>query len=241
MITCARDRDDREQRPGRDHQTDHGQDRAHAERTSRSWRIGRRIADRRTAWRRLAGMANATLHTNHGAIEIELFPADAPKTVENFHKLARRRLLRRRHLPPRDPGLHDPGRRPDRHRHRAAPATRSRTSSTSTRSCAARSRWRTPARTRTAASSSSSPPTRALAGREAHRLRPRHGGMDVVDAISSGRDRRLRPAARRGHDPASGRSSLASELPKRPTGIEPVTKAWKALVLPLHHGRAAVA
>ena len=33
-------------------------------------------------------MANATLHTNHGAIELELFPADAPKTVENFETLA---------------------------------------------------------------------------------------------------------------------------------------------------------
>src|ERR671923_1723516 len=31
----------------------------------------------------------ATLHTNHGAIEIELFPEDAPKTVENFERLAR--------------------------------------------------------------------------------------------------------------------------------------------------------
>jgi peptidyl-prolyl cis-trans isomerase B (cyclophilin B) len=30
----------------------------------------------------------ATLHTNHGAIEVELFDADAPKTVENFRKLA---------------------------------------------------------------------------------------------------------------------------------------------------------
>jgi cyclophilin family peptidyl-prolyl cis-trans isomerase len=34
-------------------------------------------------------MANATLHTNHGAIGIELFQADAPKTVENFETLAR--------------------------------------------------------------------------------------------------------------------------------------------------------
>ena len=34
-------------------------------------------------------MSKATLHTNHGAIEIELYPADAPKTVENFEKLAR--------------------------------------------------------------------------------------------------------------------------------------------------------
>jgi peptidyl-prolyl cis-trans isomerase B (cyclophilin B) len=31
----------------------------------------------------------ATLHTNHGAIGIELFDDDAPKTVENFLKLAR--------------------------------------------------------------------------------------------------------------------------------------------------------
>jgi len=31
----------------------------------------------------------ATLHTNHGAIEVELFDDDAPKTVENFVKLAR--------------------------------------------------------------------------------------------------------------------------------------------------------
>jgi len=28
------------------------------------------------------------MHTNHGAIELELFDADAPKTVENFRKLA---------------------------------------------------------------------------------------------------------------------------------------------------------
>ena len=33
-------------------------------------------------------MAIATLHTNHGAIEIELYSEDAPKTVENFTKLA---------------------------------------------------------------------------------------------------------------------------------------------------------
>ena len=34
-------------------------------------------------------MSNATLHTNHGAISLELFDDDAPKTVENFVKLAR--------------------------------------------------------------------------------------------------------------------------------------------------------
>jgi peptidyl-prolyl cis-trans isomerase B (cyclophilin B) len=33
-------------------------------------------------------MSTVTLHTNHGAIEIELFDDDAPKTVANFTKLA---------------------------------------------------------------------------------------------------------------------------------------------------------
>jgi cyclophilin family peptidyl-prolyl cis-trans isomerase len=33
-------------------------------------------------------MSTATLHTNHGAIEVELFDDDAPKTVENFRKLS---------------------------------------------------------------------------------------------------------------------------------------------------------
>src|SRR3954454_3115950 len=33
-------------------------------------------------------MSNATMHTNHGPIELELFDQDAPKTVENFRKLA---------------------------------------------------------------------------------------------------------------------------------------------------------
>ena len=34
-------------------------------------------------------MSQATIHTNHGAIEVELFDEDAPTTVENFLKLAR--------------------------------------------------------------------------------------------------------------------------------------------------------
>src|SRR5215471_2471579 len=33
-------------------------------------------------------MSSATLHTNHGAVEVELFDGDATKTVENFRKLA---------------------------------------------------------------------------------------------------------------------------------------------------------
>jgi cyclophilin family peptidyl-prolyl cis-trans isomerase len=36
----------------------------------------------------MRGMTTATLHTNHGAIAIELFDDDAPKTVQNFVKLA---------------------------------------------------------------------------------------------------------------------------------------------------------
>ena len=33
-------------------------------------------------------MTNVTMQTNHGAIELELFDEDAPKTVDNFKKLA---------------------------------------------------------------------------------------------------------------------------------------------------------
>ena len=33
-------------------------------------------------------MTAATLHTNHGPIAVELFDGEAPKTVENFRKLA---------------------------------------------------------------------------------------------------------------------------------------------------------
>ena len=33
-------------------------------------------------------MSEATLNTSHGAITVELFDEDAPKTVENFRKLA---------------------------------------------------------------------------------------------------------------------------------------------------------
>ena len=34
-------------------------------------------------------MSQATMHTNHGPIELELFEDEAPKTVENFVKLSR--------------------------------------------------------------------------------------------------------------------------------------------------------
>ena len=35
-------------------------------------------------------MTNATIHTNHGPIEVELFDDEAPRTVENFTSLARK-------------------------------------------------------------------------------------------------------------------------------------------------------
>ena len=34
-------------------------------------------------------MSQATMHTNHGEIEVELFDDDAPKTVDNFVKLSK--------------------------------------------------------------------------------------------------------------------------------------------------------
>jgi peptidyl-prolyl cis-trans isomerase B (cyclophilin B) len=34
-------------------------------------------------------MSKTTMHTNHGPIELELFDAEAPKTVDNFLKLSR--------------------------------------------------------------------------------------------------------------------------------------------------------
>jgi cyclophilin family peptidyl-prolyl cis-trans isomerase len=34
-------------------------------------------------------MSQATMHTNHGPIQLELFDADAPKTVDNFVKLSK--------------------------------------------------------------------------------------------------------------------------------------------------------
>jgi cyclophilin family peptidyl-prolyl cis-trans isomerase len=34
-------------------------------------------------------VSTATLHTSEGAIELELYPDDAPKTVANFEKLSR--------------------------------------------------------------------------------------------------------------------------------------------------------
>ena len=137
----------------------------------------------------------------------------------------RRRLLRRRDLPPRDQGLHDPGRRPDGHRHAAARATRSRTSSTSTRSCAARSRWRTPARTRTAASSSSSRPTRRRGSTASTPSSAAWStGMDAVDTIEgteTGHERPPVSRTRSSRGRAAGISSTHRPSPIRVTRWSP--------------------
>ena len=66
-------------------------------------------------------MSTATMNTSEGTIEIELFDEDAPKTVENFTHARAEGLLRRAHLPPRDPGLHAPGRLPARAPARGGP------------------------------------------------------------------------------------------------------------------------
>jgi cyclophilin family peptidyl-prolyl cis-trans isomerase len=54
------------------------------------WRFVKRGGRSVAAPLRYGGaMITATLHTNHGAVELELFPDDAPKTVDNFVSLAR--------------------------------------------------------------------------------------------------------------------------------------------------------
>ena len=47
-------------------------------------------------------MSETTLHTNHGAIRIELFADEAPKTVRNFEDLAGKGFYDGWDLPPRD-------------------------------------------------------------------------------------------------------------------------------------------
>ena len=111
------------------------------------------------------------IDTSMGRLTCKTFDKQAPVAVANFIGLAegtkdwsmdqgktkkRKAVLRRPHVPPRDPRLHDPGRRSRRRRHAAARATSSRTRSPPAEAWRpARSRWRTRARTRTAASSSS--------------------------------------------------------------------------------------
>jgi len=56
-------------------------------------------------------VTKATIATTKGDIVVELDDVGTPKAAGNFIKLARQGFLRRRHLPPRDPGLRRPGRR----------------------------------------------------------------------------------------------------------------------------------
>ena len=56
-------------------------------------------------------MTRATIATDLGDIEVELYDQSAPKAAANFVNLAEEGLLRRRRLPPRHPGLRRPGRR----------------------------------------------------------------------------------------------------------------------------------
>ena len=56
-------------------------------------------------------MTSATIATELGDIEVDLFDESAPKASANFIKLANEGLLRRRRLPSGHPGLRRPGRR----------------------------------------------------------------------------------------------------------------------------------
>jgi peptidyl-prolyl cis-trans isomerase B (cyclophilin B) len=58
--------------------------------SARSARSGSETAyqSRLAGFRYGAAMTNATIHTTQGAVAVELFDEDAPKTVENFTKLA---------------------------------------------------------------------------------------------------------------------------------------------------------
>ena len=60
-----------------------------------------------------AGDTVATIKTNKGDIKVVLFPDAAPKAVENFTTHADNGYYDGVSLPPRYPGFHDPGRRPD--------------------------------------------------------------------------------------------------------------------------------
>ena len=110
-------------------------------------------------------MTSATIATEIGDIEIELFDESAPKATANFVKLASKGfyddVIFHRVIPGfvAQAGDGQYGKKSSLQRgprrHRAGPATSSRTSRSRATTSAARWRWPTPARTRTAASSSS--------------------------------------------------------------------------------------
>jgi cyclophilin family peptidyl-prolyl cis-trans isomerase len=59
--------------------------------SARTARSGSEIAYQRRfdGFRYGGGMTEATIHTTHGPVVVELFDGDAPKTVDNFTKLSR--------------------------------------------------------------------------------------------------------------------------------------------------------
>ena len=63
-------------------------------------------------------MSQATLHTNHGAGRGRVLRRGRPEHGRELPQAVGGRLLRRAVVPPRDQGLHDPGRLPGGHRHR---------------------------------------------------------------------------------------------------------------------------
>ena len=145
----------------------------------------RSLSSSRRRFATVDGMTTATLHTSHGAIELELFEADAPKTVQNFVSLAGEGFYDgvtfHRVIPdfmiqggcPRGDGTGGPGYEfeDEPNEHRVARP---------------RSRWRTAARIRTEVAVLHRHRRRVpLARRQAHDLRACAGGMDVVDRISA--------------------------------------------------------
>ena len=111
-------------------------------------------------------MTRATIATEKGDIEVDLFTTDAPKATQNFIDLAKKGfyddVIFHRVIPGfvAQGGDGQYGKKAsletESRRDRRARATSSRTSRSRATTFAAPSRWPTPDRTRTAASSSSS-------------------------------------------------------------------------------------
>ena len=123
-----------------------------------------------------------------GDVVIKLRPDLAPGHVERITELANERLLRRRRVPPRDPRLHGPGRRSDRHRHQRLQAAQPQGRIQPTnRMSAARARWRArPIPTAPTASSSSASTTRRFLDGQYTVWGEVESGMEYVDALPVG-------------------------------------------------------
>ena len=128
-------------------------------------------------------MSIATMTTNHGDITIELFDEDAPKTVENFKKLAADGFYDGLIVPPDHQGLHDPGRLPAGHRHRRPGLhVRGRDQLAQARARLAGDGQRRPEHQRLAVLHRHAR-RHPVAGRQAHVFGQVTDGMDVVDKL----------------------------------------------------------